>query len=45
MDTALPNPADFSSDGTPLDRLTYVLAPRSIVILLRSRNAGPIRHS
>ena len=36
VDTALPSPSDFSPDGVPLDRMKYQLAPRSIVVLLRS---------
>ena len=36
VDTALPSPDDFSSDGIPLDRMKHLLAPRSIVVLLRS---------
>jgi len=37
VDTALPSPDDFSEAGVPLDRSTYLLAPRSIVVLVRPR--------
>jgi isoamylase len=37
VDTSLPSPDDFSRDGVPLAQTKYVLAPRSIVVLLRSR--------
>src|SRR5271165_3212352 len=37
VDTALPSPADFSAPGLPLEQLSYVLAPRSMVVLLRPR--------
>jgi len=40
VDTALPSPDDFSDHGSPLERMTYVVAPRSIVVLLRSRTGG-----
>jgi isoamylase len=36
VETALQSPDDFSSDGIPLDRMKYLVAPRSIVVLLRS---------
>ena len=38
VDTALPSPQDFSKRGEPLERSSYTVAPRSIVVLLRSRN-------
>ena len=37
VDTSLPSPDDFSRDGVPLAQTKYVLAPRSIVVLVRSR--------
>ena len=37
VDTSLPSPDDFSRDGIPLVKTKYKLAPRSIVVLLRSR--------
>jgi isoamylase len=37
VDTSLPSPDDFSRDGIPLVQTKYKLAPRSIVVLLRSR--------
>jgi glycogen operon protein len=36
VDTALPGPNDFSEHGLALDVTKYVVAPRSIVVLLRS---------
>jgi glycogen operon protein len=38
VDTALPSPQDFSKRGEPLETSSYAVAPRSIVVLLRSRN-------
>jgi glycogen operon protein len=38
VDTALPSPEDFSDNGAPLQRLSYSVGPRSIVVLLRPRN-------
>jgi isoamylase len=38
VDTALPSPDDFSADGVPLERTTYKLAPRSIVVLRRPKS-------
>jgi isoamylase len=38
VDTALPSPQDFSKLGEPLVTSRYAVAPRSIVVLLRSRN-------
>jgi len=40
VDTALPSPHDFSDHGLPLERTKYVVAPRSIVVLLRPRRGG-----
>ena len=37
VDTALPSPEDFSESGLPLQQLTYRVAPRSIVVLVRAR--------
>jgi isoamylase len=39
VDTSLPSPDDFSRDGVPLGQMRYVLAPRSIVVLLRTRKS------
>ena len=36
VDTSLPSPADFSHEGVPLEQLKYRLAPRSVVVLVRS---------
>ncbi len=38
VDTAAPSPGDFSEPGLPLERAKYVVAPRSIVVFLRSEN-------
>ena len=38
VDTALPSPDDFAVDGDPLQTTRYVVAPRSVVVLLRSKN-------
>jgi isoamylase len=38
VNTALPSPDDFSDRGDPLGALSYVVAPRSVVVLLRRRN-------
>jgi glycogen operon protein len=35
VDTALPSPADFSDRGEPLGAVSYAVAPRSVVVLLR----------
>jgi isoamylase len=35
VDTALPTPNDFSNSREPLKTLPYLLAPRSVVVLLR----------
>jgi isoamylase len=37
VDTALASPNDFSDQGLPLERANYLVAPRSIVVLLRPR--------
>ena len=37
VDTALPSPDDFSEHGVPLEEAKYVVAPRSIVVLLRHK--------
>ena len=37
VDTVLPSPDDFSDRGLPLERAKYLVAPRSIVVLLRPR--------
>jgi len=37
VDTALPTPDDFVEHGVPLSRTNYVVSPRSVVVLLRSR--------
>ena len=37
VDTALPSPEDFSESGLPLQQLTYRVAPRSVVVLVRAR--------
>jgi isoamylase len=39
VDTALASPDDFSERGEPLQALTYWLEPRSVVVLLRTRNS------
>jgi glycogen operon protein len=39
VDTALPSPKDFSEHGLPLEQAKYVVAPRSVVILLRHRKS------
>jgi len=36
VDTDLPSPRDFSQPGLPLQRSSYQVAPRSIVVLVRS---------
>jgi glycogen operon protein len=35
VDTALPTPNDFSNTGELLETLSYPVAPRSVVVLLR----------
>ena len=39
VDTALASPDDFSDRGEPLQALSYSAAPRSVVVLLRTRNS------
>jgi len=36
VDTTLPSPGDFCVHGVPLERASYAVAPRSVVVLLRS---------
>jgi isoamylase len=45
VDTALSSPEDFSAPGVPLERTKYVVAPRSIVVLIRLRRKGDNGHS
>ena len=40
VDTALPAPDDFSEFGLPIQRSTYQVAPRSIVVLVRPTRTG-----
>ena len=40
-DTALPTPDDFPEGNAPLEALTYRVAPRSVVVLLRSSQRSP----
>jgi isoamylase len=40
VDTGLPSPEDFLEPGLPLQQLTYRVAPRSIVVLVRARTKG-----
>jgi isoamylase len=42
VDTALPVPDDFSDQGVPLQHAKYVVAPRSIVVLLRAADKVPV---
>ena len=35
VDTSLPSPDDFSDCGVPVDRMSYEVAPRSIVVFTR----------
>jgi glycogen operon protein len=39
VDTALASPDDFSDRDEPLQALSYSAAPRSVVVLLRTRNS------
>jgi glycogen operon protein len=39
VDTALPSPDDFSDQGLPLEKAKYVVAPRSVVVLVRHRKS------
>jgi len=52
VDTSLPSPDDFVEQGVPLQRETYTVAPRSIVVLLRPRvtdkaypSSTPVSHA
>lgn len=38
VDTALPSPDDFPDQGMALEQASYLVAPRSMVVLLRTRN-------
>lgn len=40
VDTDLQSPDDFTEHGSPLEQLMYHVAPRTVVVLLRSRNNG-----
>jgi glycogen operon protein len=40
VDTDLPSPDDFSEHSLPLQQLTYQVAPRAVVVLVRSRTKG-----
>ena len=40
LDTSLPAPDDFSDEGLPVQRLTYRVAPRSIVVLVRPNRSS-----
>jgi glycogen operon protein len=47
VDTELPSPADFSESGLPLQQSIYQIAPRSIVVLVRSKRRsveGPLTY-
>jgi glycogen operon protein len=37
VDTALASPDDFSEDGKPLQAAAYSVAPRSVVVLVRTK--------
>ena len=37
VDTSLPSPSDFSDSGQRLTKSSYLVAPRSVVVLLRPR--------
>ena len=37
VDTALPSPDDFSDNGKRMQTISYQVAPRSVVVLLRKR--------
>lgn len=37
VDTSVSSPGDFSERGLPIEQLTYRVAPRSIIVLVRSR--------
>ena len=38
VDTAVPSPGDFSGGGVALGSASYVVAPRSVVVLVREKN-------
>lgn len=38
VDTALPSPEDFAENGVALETTRYVVAPRSVVVLIRGKN-------
>ncbi len=40
VDTSLPSPDDFAELAVPLKHVTYQVAPRSIVVLVRARTNG-----
>jgi isoamylase len=40
VDTALPSPDDFADRGVALEGTKYIVAPRSVVVLLRPRRSG-----
>jgi isoamylase len=40
VDTSLPSPEDFSAEGKAIETLDYLVAPRSIVVLLRPRKTS-----
>ena len=40
VDTALPSPNDFADRGVMLEKATYAVSPRSIVVLLRRSDTG-----
>jgi glycogen operon protein len=40
VDTDLPSPDDFTEHSLPLQQLTYQVAPRAVVVLVRSRTKG-----
>jgi isoamylase len=42
VDTGLPTPDDFSDPGVALEQITYRVAPRSVVVLVRSQPDGRI---
>jgi glycogen operon protein len=45
VDTALASPNDFSENGEPLQALSYSLAPRSVVVLLRTKIVDRTKNS
>jgi len=38
VDTSLASPSDFAENGVPLEAMSYKVAPRSVVVLLRQRS-------